>query len=443
MNEEIKKLSEIAKIAAEVIARYRHVRVISHNDADGITSAAIICQALKRNAIFFHATIVSRLDRLVVEMVNDSISDGDLVIFCDMGSGQGELIANVVSDVVVIDHHQPVGESPAKVALNPHDAGIDGAIHLSASGATYMVAREMGKENVDLAGLAVAGAVGDKQLFEAANKFILDEASHADVVSIKKGLKIGDGNISDVLEYTPEPYLDITGNRSKIEEFLNILGIHGKVNRMPPDDLKKLTSAIALKLTKHASPEAVDAAIGDVYLLNRELVKNVYDLVAILNTCGKLDKSGLALSLCMKDPSVVEEARALSIDYQKSVILDIKKAEGMIRQGNNLWFLNTKDMSSTGIIASTVVRYIHPDLPFIAVNEVENVVKVSARGTRALIAKGLDLGYALREGANAVGGSGGGHNIASGASIPKGCAEEFISIVDNIIGEQLGPVRKS
>jgi single-stranded-DNA-specific exonuclease len=443
LNEEIKKLSEIAKIAAEVIARYRHVRVISHNDADGITSAAIICQALKRNAIFFHATIVSRLDGLVVEMVNDSISDGDLVIFCDMGSGQGKLIANVMSDVVVIDHHQPVGESPAKVALNPHDAGIDGAIHLSASGATYMVAREMGKENVDLAGLAVAGAVGDKQLFEAANKFILDEASHADVVSIKKGLKIGDGNISDVLEYTPEPYLDITGNRSKIEEFLDILGIHGEVNRMPPDDLKKLTSAIALKLTKRASPEAVDAAIGDVYVLNRELVTNVYDLVAILNTCGKLDKCGLALSLCMKDPSVVDETRALSIDYQKSVISDIKKAEGMINQGNNLWFLNTKDMGSTGIVASTVVRYIHPDLPFIAVNEVDDIVKVSARGTRALIAKGLDLAYALREGANAVGGMGGGHNIASGATIPKGRAEEFISIVDNIIGEQLGPVRKS
>ena len=307
MNEDIQKLTELAKMTARVIAKYSHIRVISHNDADGITAAAIICQAIIRNGISFHATIVSRLEESVVEMINNSIYDGDLVIFCDMGSGQGEIIANVMSDVIVIDHHQPVGESPAKVTLNPHNAGIDGAIHLSASGATYMVAREMGKDNVDLAGLAVAGAVGDKQLFEVANKYILDEASNAGVVSVNKGLKIGDGDISDVLEYTPEPYLDITGNHLKIKEFLDILGIHGKVNIMQPDDLKKLTSAIALKLTKRASPEAVDAAIGDVYILNRELITNVYDLVAILNTCGKLEKSGLALSLCMKDPSVVDE----------------------------------------------------------------------------------------------------------------------------------------
>ncbi|MGP8320912.1 MAG: DHH family phosphoesterase [Methanosarcinaceae archaeon] len=434
----IQKLTELAKQVADVISGYNHVRVISHNDADGITSAAIICQALHRINTRFHVTIVSRLDESIVDMVNSTVSDGDLVVFCDMGCGQSDLVKKVTQDVVIIDHHQPVGESPAKAVINPHLAGIDGAVHLSASGTTYMVAREMGNTNIDLAGLAIAGAVGDKQLFESANRYILNEALENNVISIKKGLKVGSGDIADVLEYTSEPYLDITGDRSKISGFLDILDIHGEIGTMPAGDLKKLTSAIALKLTKTASPEAVDAAIGDIYILDCEVVQNSYDLVAILNTCGKLDKSELALSLCMKDRSVADEARALSIDFQKSVVSDIKKAEGMLKQGKNIWYLDAKNMDSTGIIASTVVRYIHPDQPFVAINEVDDIVKVSARGTRALIADGLDLSYAMREGAKAVGGSGGGHNIASGAAIPKGRSEELISIVDNIIGEQLG-----
>ena len=89
------------------------------------------------------------------------------------------------------------------------------------------------------------------------------------------------------------------------------------------------------------------------------------------------------------------------------------------------------------MIASTVVRYMNPDMPFVAINQVDELVKVSGRGTRALVEKGLDLAFALREGAASVGGDGGGHNVAAGASIPPGTAKQFISKVDEIVGEQL------
>jgi single-stranded DNA-specific DHH superfamily exonuclease len=89
------------------------------------------------------------------------------------------------------------------------------------------------------------------------------------------------------------------------------------------------------------------------------------------------------------------------------------------------------------MIASTFVRYVNPDMPFVAVNQVDELVKVSARGTRALVENGLDLSFALREAAKSVGGEGGGHNVASGASIPPGTAEQFIAKVDEIVAEQL------
>ena len=434
---ELEKLINLAKNAAEKIRKYRFARVVSHNDADGLTSAGIMAQALLRAGICFQISIVGRLDDAVIEEVNRSISGEEVVIFCDMGSGQPELIGKVAADVIVLDHHQPVGQSPAKAIVNAHLAGIDGATDISASGTCYLVARELAADNVDLAGLALAGAVGDKQLFRTANAFILEEALKAEVTSIRKGLKVGDGDLVDVLAYTIEPFLDITGYPEKTKEFLNQLELSGRIEDLSEEEVSRLANAVALKLVRQASPEAIEAVIGEVLLLNRELVRNVYDFNSILSTCGKQKIYGLAISLCLKDREIVNEALSLKKEYEKKLVLNIRENVEKIRKGENIWYVITADAISTGSLASTVVRYLHPELPFICVNESEGILKVSARGTRELVSKGLDLAFALREAASAVGGSGGGHNVASGAVLPIGSEEEFLSIADRIIGEQL------
>ncbi|MCQ1535577.1 DHH family phosphoesterase [Methanosarcina sp. KYL-1] len=439
---ELNKLTNLAKNAADKIRKYRFVRLISHNDADGLTSAGIMAQALLRAGIPFQLSIAAKLDGGVVEEVNRSISPGELVIFCDMGSGQPELIGKVSADVVVLDHHQPVGESPAKAVVNAHMVGIDGATDISASGTCYLVARELGPGNIDLAGLAIAGAVGDRQLFQTANALILEEAIKAGVVSVRKGLKVGDGDLAEVLAYSTEPFLDITAYPERVKEFLEKLELSGKIEDLSDEGVSKLVNAVALKLARQASPEAVEAVIGDIYLLDRELVHNVYDFISILNTCGKLKLYGLALALCLKDPGVVDEALALTREHEKNLALDIRENVEKISKGENIWYINTVDALSTGSLASTVVRYLHPELPFICLNESEGILKISSRGTRELVSKGLDLAFTMREAAGAVGGNGGGHSVASGASIPLGNTVEFLSIADQIIGEQLRKDRK-
>ena len=434
---ELEKLINLTKNAAEKIRKYRFARVVSHNDADGLTSAGIMAQALLRAGICFQISIVGRLDEAVIEEVNRSISVEEVVIFCDMGSGQPELIGKVAADVIVLDHHQPVGQSPAKAIVNAHLAGIDGATDISASGTCYLVARELAADNVDLAGLALAGAVGDKQLFRTANAFILEEALKAEVTSIRKGLKVGDGDLVDVLAYTIEPFLDITGYPEKTKEFLNQLELSGRIEDLSEEEVSRLANAVALKLVRQASPEAIEAVIGEVLLLNRELVRNVYDFNSILNTCGKQKVYGLAISLCLKDREIVNDALSLKKEHEMKLALNIRENVEKIRKGENIWYVITANAISTGSLASTVVRYLHPELPFICVNESEGILKVSARGTRELVSKGLDLAFALREAAGAVGGSGGGHNVASGAILPIGSEEEFLIIADRIIGEQL------
>jgi RecJ-like exonuclease len=49
----------------------------------------------------------------------------------------------------------------------------------------------------------------------------------------------------------------------------------------------------------------------------------------------------------------------------------------------------------------------------------------------------MDLSVAIRSAAEKVGGVGGGHNIAAGATIPEKRKEEFLDALDSIVGNQL------
>ena len=83
----IERLAEAAELAAQMLAEHDYVRVISHNDADGITSAGIICNALYRRGIKFRASIISHLDEVFIRTLDDTAT-----VFCDIGSGQPDLI---------------------------------------------------------------------------------------------------------------------------------------------------------------------------------------------------------------------------------------------------------------------------------------------------------------------------------------------------------------
>jgi len=432
--QDLVELEVLSRQAAEAILEHDIVRLISHNDADGLSAAGIMCNALHRKNILFHTTIVSQFDQSTLDLIAKT-SNGP-VILCDMGSSQPELTSKL-KEAIIIDHHKPTGKLE-HVHFNPHLAGIDGATELCASCGAYLVARQMG-DNSDLAGIAIAGAIGDKQQMKGANKSILEEAISKKVITSGKGLRIGDGPLEEIFENNVDPYLDITGDKDKIKAFLDDLGIKGELRNLSEEGLIKLSSAIILKLVKQGSVPAIDSLIGDTYNLNNELIQNIYDFVNILNACGKDDMAGIALSLCMRDESVIDEAKILALENQRALIRVIKKAQEQIMSARSFRYVLLEDSSGTGIIAGTMTRYIYPDKPFLTLNEVEGKIRISGRGTRKLVDAGLDLAAAMREASQIVGGMGGGHDVASGATIPKGTAMKFIDLIDPIIEKQLKP----
>ncbi len=425
----MKRLEKAAEAIARSILHCEQMRVISHNDADGITSAGLICHALLRAGIPFQATLINRLDRSVIDGLTGP------VVFCDMGSGKPDLISSVPGECFVLDHHRPVGTLDC-MHLNPHLFGIDGAFELSASGTVYSVVRHMG-DNSDLAGLALVGAMGDRQAMIGANRSILEEAIASGAVQVRAGLKLSiDGPIEEVLAGSIEPLLEFTGDREKIREFLDALRINGNVESLAGDDLTRLATALALKLIMQGS-FAADSILGEVIRLRHEVVENSLFMVQLLNACGNRDLPGIGLTLCLRDRGALIEAERLADEYREHILREIKLLREQSRQMKNLRYLKRENMEAGAIVSGLGIRYLYTDLPLVTLNHKDDMVKISARGNKPLIARGLDLSVALREAADSVGGNGGGHTIASGASIPPGREEEFLTRLDEILGRQL------
>lgn len=430
----IEKLDEVAESAAQLLVDCDHVRVISHQDADGITSGGIICNALYRCDIPFHASILSRLDEKVIKGIKGP------VVFCDMGSGQPELISQIDGKICVIDHHKPTVTDTEYLHVNPHLVGIDGAFDISASGTAYAVAMHLGN-NVDLAGLAIAGALGDQQEMVGANKDILEEAVEHGIITINRGLRIGEGDISKLLEHSTDPYLDISGD---VKTLLDQLGIHGRVEDLNEDELRRLSSVLILNILKSQkglercnSVEVSESLIGERYKLNHEVVSDALHLSNIVNAAGKVGETALALSLCLRDKSVLDRAEQLHLEYQKKVISELKRIEQEIKDAGCIRYVHSGDKEVIGALGSTIIRYVAPDKPILVLIKEGERIKISARGTKKLVEEGLDLSVAMREGAAQVGGDGGGHSIASGGAIPADAESKFIEIVDGIIMKQL------
>lgn len=425
----MKRLQKAAEAIARSILRCDSMRVISHNDADGISSAGLICNALLRAGIPFQATLTNRLDESVVSGLEGP------VVFCDMGSGKPELIAQVKGECIVLDHHRPVG-SLGCLHLNPHLFGIDGAFELSAAGTVYSVVRQMG-DNADLAGLALAGAMGDRQAMIGANRTILEEAVAAGSAEVREGLKMSeDGLVEEVFGKSIEPLLDFTGDQEKTKRFLEDLAIKGDIQSLEKKDLTRLCTALTLKLLMQGS-FAADSIMGEVIRLKREVVENSLELVQLLNACGNRDVPGLGLTICLRDKSALPEARRLAAEYKGHILQEIAALREQNRVLKNIRYLLMKNGEAGAVVSGLGIRYLYTDLPLITLNHKEDLVKVSARGNKLLISRGLDLSGALRRAAESVGGAGGGHSIASGASIPPGTEERFLAAVDEIVGMQL------
>ena len=144
----LNRASEATDMLKEHIEKDSVIRIISHNDADGISAAAVIANALAEENVQFHTTIIPRLKEDIVNQLRSE--KYDLFIFSDMGSPFIKEFNTYKHDVIVADHHQVDDtESESNVVhLNPHLFGIDGSKDLCGAGSSYLAIRELDKKHL-------------------------------------------------------------------------------------------------------------------------------------------------------------------------------------------------------------------------------------------------------------------------------------------------------
>src|SRR3989454_309062 len=221
--------------------------------------------------------------------------------------------------------------------------------------------------------------------------------------------------------------------------FALVLDAAASLRDLDAGNRRKLTSILAARLVEqHAASEALEILVADRYWIEPDQVY-AHDLEAYVNSCDRLGQEGLGMAVCLGDRDALARAEKLLDEYTSKVLghLVALESKGLFPK-KHIQFFYCDDASLAGVVAGTGMQFFFDQTrPTLGLSVLDGVTKVSARGTRAHIAAGLDLAAALREAASEVSGNGGGHNIASGATIPKGKEDRFLSRVDELVGRQL------
>ncbi len=420
------------------------VRVITHYDPDGMTSAAILCKTLSRLGRQYQATLVSKLDDDFIESIMEE--DFDLLILADMGSGKVEKLMTSEKPVIVLDHHTPQAEGGEPVIhINPHLFGIDGAREISGSTTTFALAITVDEENWDLATLALTGAVGDRQNiggFRGFNDVFAAVAQERQLVKIERVIDLRGETISDSLALHPEPYFaGLSGRKREINKFLKDLGIdkESKLKDLREEQSRRLNSALALRLLKQgATSEAIDQVVPERYWLY-DWGMYADELVSILNSCGRRKEYGIGLSAALGSKESLELAVEIRDKHRAWILKKMQEMEDeKIEKKKNIQYFHIKESNYTGVIGGLCTLYIFDkSKPTFGLSQEDGSTGISARAPRALVEQGLDLGLACRTASEKAGGTGGGHDIAAGAKVPIDNEDKFLKEMDKVVGEQL------
>jgi RecJ-like exonuclease len=467
MEKEIENIIRECVRASEAIRFYSgRVRLISHYDADGITSASIITKALFREGKPFHLTIVNQLSNPLIE---DLSKEGNsLVIFTDLGSGMlGPIQENLSKKgimTVILDHHEKEGEIQEEYNdlvfhINPLEFGI--SENISGSGVTYLFARALNPENKDLSSLAIIGAIGDSQTgsigenwgLMGLNKEILKDAETSSGIRVTKGLRLWGRNsrpLHKALEYSVDPYIPgISGSESGCVQFLQELGIELKKSKgwrtlsdLSEEETKKLASAIIAERAMNGE-ENPGWIFGDVYeLLGRKAnLSDAGEFATLLNACGKTGNPHIGVGLCLGNKEFESETESIISSYRREVgkaLSWLESHKEIIRETERAVYIPVGKSISEHIISNVISimtkSAMLPDKPVFAFADTKSgEIKMSSRASDSLVESGMDMKRITTEIVKTTGGDGGGHPGASGATIPGDTLESFISRAEEIL----------
>ncbi len=425
-------------------------RVIYHYDADGIASASAAVRALARLGYPTQATALVGVERERVAAL--LARTGGPVLVVDTGSSWLDLFARHPHPVVVLDHHKYPGAPtppplPEHVAfVNPLDWGVDGMREMCASTLTWLYTVFLDPVNWDNAPWGLSGAIGDRQHvggFRGLNAVLVEEAVRRSVLVRRHGLALFGPRLADALVGSVDPFFrKLSGRPEAVETFLQGLSLDPA---RPPAELSteetgRLSAALKAHLAKsHVLPEFQDLLDQDRWWIP-SLGRDAEELSNLQTGSGRTRTPGVGVALALGDPGSFGRAQAAEQVWRTGILKGLRRVEEEgVRSMRVLRWFESPDTTLAGTQAGLSMNYLlPPDLPvFVFSEQKEEPIKLSARGLLRQVEHGLDLSTACRTAAAAVGGEGGGHRVASGATIPAGTRDRFLNEADRVLAGQL------
>jgi len=440
--------SQAAENAASYLLQIQPglVRIVSHHDVDGICAGSIVTAACHRASFAVHTSLWGNMGPSEIERLGEQ--EWDVLIISDMGSGQVDALASLERPVIILDHHiKQGGDRPAHILeVNANDYGLVGAKDASGASTAFLLALALDPQGAwDLAPLALAGAIGDMQHVDgmrSVNAAIEQETIRRGIVERRRALGLSGDTLLDALVKTTDPYIrGVSGRKDKVETILKDMGVDGNVplDELSDEVIRGLGSYLIVLLSKEGvqAPFAQRAVQQRLWWPARRAWLD--DFSNQVNAAGRLGETGVGAGACLGFPAYIELCKQAREDFRDQVRTGLRDLEdtGTQRLDHTQWFQPPAGHIG-GPLAGLGMIYLFPkDAPVLSLFPDGETLNVSARATDRLVEQGVDLAHAMSIAGGEVGGRGGGHPVASGASVPIDARETFLSRVDEIVGEQL------
>jgi single-stranded-DNA-specific exonuclease len=442
--------------------------IMTHEDADGLIAASILCMTLLRLGAKCVIRVVSEPTAAVIEQMKSEAYD--LYIICDLGSGLGSILNDAHGDEwIIIDHHQPseddFTEGHGKHILNAFKYGIDGGLEVSSGGLAFIIATQIEKRNWDLSPIALVSAIsdrqdqGDKRTFVGINSEIMKIAQSHGLISVNFDLMFNGREtkpLHEALASTSYPYIHgITWNTENAYSVIKNSGVEMRENgrwRVPAEIRQEREKNIILdavvKFVAASSkydPESLKQnLVGHTYTLVEEdlrsRLRDAREFSTMLNACASAGRGGVAVGICMGDRNVsLNVGEQIAETHQTTLarcISTILAEKWRTTDDGRAIFVNAENAISEDMLTSASYLLSGPlnrdRMVFAWTASKDGMHKFSCR--KCVSCKsGLNLGLTVRRCAEAVGGIGHGYAEAAVCKIPPGRLQEFVSNVKRII----------
>lgn len=451
-------MSEQYRQAREIIENSDDIKIYSHIDCDGICSGAILSTILDRQ------NKEHDIDFVNLDVLDDIDLDHELTIFSDLGSGQRiDTKAKENQKIIILDHHPPLRDlnyaddkDYTYLEINPIHHGIDGSYYVCGGGLCYFLAREFGYS--DLSWIGVLSAIGDMQNtktghFEGLNRIIQQDAIDGGYLElIENDINIYGRNTRPLfvaLSYFSDVQLPITNNTTETMAILEELGIDEKHNRKTLNELtmeeksrlfQKLVEMISKVVPGRYIKYIPQLIIGDSYTFLKEdedsFLRDGSEFSTAMNACGRNHEEKVAMEVLKGDRiEALDQLESISKTHRYNLATSISKIaesdETNIIELENLQYFDGTGIKPeiVGTVTGMILGYCNWKKPIIGFTQTDDEgLKISLRCSRLLSYDGIHFGQIIREIANEVGGTGGGHAMACGAYIPIDKKQEFIEM---------------